>query len=125
MKNLLFVAVLEGQNATDSAFIEAQMKALELARSTGKLPQINVAMAAAGMPGMLPIPGLTEVQAQQYRNKLSRTHSAPLPLPGQLIHHQMLLQQQHQQEMLMKESNPKHYLKQVRSENQTSDLSNT
>ncbi len=75
------------------------MKALEQARSTGKLTQGQV----AGVPYTLPTGQLTR------RAPLNRTHSAPLPLGPPLLNQSLLL---HQQEALLAE-NKKLYLKQV------------
>ena len=79
------------------------MKALEQARSTGKLVQSQL----VGVP--YAVPALRDAQGQlQRRPPLSRTHSAPLPLGHPLLNQPLLLKQ----EALLAE-NKKVYLKQV------------
>ncbi len=90
------------------------MKALEQARSTGKLvaaPLVGVPYAVppgCGGVGVAGGVGLLHRDAQGRRPPLSRTHSAPLPLGGHLLNQSLLLQQ----EALLAE-NKKLYLKQV------------
>ena len=85
------------------------MKALEQARSTGKLVQSQLVGVPYAVPPSSAV--IRDAQGQLTRRPpLSRTHSAPLPLGHHLLNQPLLLSQQ---EALLAE-NKKLYLKQVR-----------
>ncbi|KAK2160951.1 hypothetical protein LSH36_124g03018 [Paralvinella palmiformis] len=106
----------EGEvSPTNATLVEAQIKALELARSTGTLGLGHSMASNVPPPTLLNTMSLPESSypriQQSSRPPLHRAQSSPLPLPGQLLWNQQQLLLHKQQEQLMKESQ-KSYLKQ-------------
>ncbi|KAK3108585.1 hypothetical protein FSP39_011347 [Pinctada imbricata] len=97
-------AVLDGEYPPqgNQAYISAQIKALEEARSQSKLGHSPLASPFVPLPGAS-TPGSAASEAHQARihrhhKPLGRTHSAPLPIGHPFLQQQSLLLQQQQQQ---------------------------